>query len=180
MVTIWLENFTRTQLGQFIFGRPNALIFKNCLHPNFPFESSFQNNLNFYNWVSNENFMAKILTGCQAGSLRTELRQSIFGFLIGYILQTFLFGIFPYEYILQINLNLSIPISYVNFMTKILTAYHKSSFLKLYFLECSLAYLTYQFLLDSKLVSNGDTYMNILPSPIGITSIRYQTKNLYA
>ena len=122
--------------------------------------------------------MAKILTRCQVGSLGTEMGQSIFGCLIGYILKTCFIGIFPYEYSLQLNLNHSIPISYVNFMTKIPTAYHKSAFLKLYFLDCSLAYLTHQFLLDSKHFSNIDTYMNIIPSPIGITSIRYQTKTL--
>ena len=101
--------------------------------------------------------MAKILTGCQAGSLGTEMGQSIFGCLIGYILKTCFIGIFPYESSLQINFNHSILISYANFMTKIPTAYHKSAFLKLYFLDCSLDYLTHQFLLDSKPVSNGDT-----------------------
>ena len=85
-MTIWLENFTRTQSGQFIFGRPNGIIFKNCLNHKYPFEYSFQKNLNFYDWVSNENFMAKILTWCQAGSLGTELGQSMFGCLIGHIL----------------------------------------------------------------------------------------------
>ena len=63
-------------------------------------------------------------------------------------------------------------------MTKLSTAYHKYAFLKTCFLDCSLAYLTHQILLDSKLVSNGDTYINILSSPIGITSIHYQTKKL--
>ena len=123
-------------MGQSIFGRPNELIFKTCLYPKYPFESSFQNNLNFYDWVSNENFMAKILTGCQAGSLGIELGQSIFGCLIGHILQKHFIGIFPYEYSLQFNLNHSIPMSYANFMTKIPTAYPKSTFLKLYFLDC--------------------------------------------
>ena len=122
--------------------------------------------------------MAKILTGCQAGSLGTEMGQSIFGCLIGYILQTCFIGIFSYESSLQINLNHSILMSCANFMTKILTACPKSAFLKVYFLDCSLAYLTHKFLLDSKIVSNGYTYINILPYPIGITSIRYQTKNL--
>ena len=122
--------------------------------------------------------MAKILTGCQVGSLGTELGQSIFGFLIGHILQTCFICIFPYEYILQLNLNHSIPISYANFMTKIPTSYHKSTFLKLCFLDCSLAYLTHQFLLDSKPIYNGDTYMILISSPIGITSIHYQTKKL--
>ena len=65
-------------MGQSFFGRPNEIIFKTYLIYKYPFESSFQNNLNFYDWVSNENFMAKILTGCQAGSLGTELGQSIF------------------------------------------------------------------------------------------------------
>ena len=154
------------------------LFLKTCLHIKYPFEYSFQNNFNFYNWVSNENFMAKILTGCQAGSLGTKLGQWIFGCLIGYILKTCFIDILPYESSLQRNFNHSIPISYVNFMTKILTAYHKSAFLKLYFLDCSLAYLTHQFLLDSKHISNGDTYMNILSFPIGITSIRYHIKKL--
>ena len=104
--------------------------------------------------------MAKILTGCQAGSLGTEMGHSLFGCLIGYILKTYFIGILFYEYILQINLNHSIPMSCANFMTKIPTACPKSAFLKVYFLDCSLAYLTHQFLLDSKLVSNGDTYMN--------------------
>ena len=122
--------------------------------------------------------MAKIPTGCQAGSLVTELGQSIFGYLIGHILQTCFICIFFYESSLQRNWNHSISISYANFMTKILTAYHKSSFLKLYFLDSSLAYLTQQLLLDSKHVSNGDTYMNLLPSPILVTSIHYQTKKL--
>ena len=85
---------------------------------------------------------------------------------------------FPYESSLQFNLNHSIPISYAKFMTKIPTAYKKTAILKLYFLDCSLAYLTHQFLLDSKPVSNGDTYMNLFSSPILITSIRYQTKKL--
>ena len=71
LVTFWLENFTGTQSGQSIFWRPNELIFKTCLHTKYPFESSFQNNLFFYDWVSNENFMAKILTGCQADRLGT-------------------------------------------------------------------------------------------------------------
>ena len=106
--------------------------------------------------------MAKILVRCQAGSLGTELVQSNFGFLNGHILKTCLIGIFPYEFILQHNLNHSTLISYANFMTKIPTAYHKSAFLKLYFLDCSSAYLTHQFLLDSKPISNGDNYMNIL------------------
>ena len=122
--------------------------------------------------------MAKILTGFQAGSLGTELGQSIFGCLIRNILQTYFIVIFPYKFILQHNFNHSIPISYANFMTKIPTAYHKSAFLKLCFLDFSLAYLTHQLLLDSKPVSNGHTYMNIILSPIGITSIHYQTKNL--
>ena len=126
MGTFWLEN-------QSIFGRPNQLIFKTCLHPKYPFESSFQNNLNFYNWVSNENFMAKILTGCQAGSLGTELGKSIFGWIIGHILKTCIIGIFLYEYSLQINFNHSIPMSCANFMTKIPTACPKSAFLKVYF-----------------------------------------------
>ena len=122
--------------------------------------------------------MAKILTGCQAGSLGTELGQSIFGCLIGNILQNFFNGIFLYEYSLQLNFNHSIPISYSNFMTKIPTSYHKSAFLKLGFLECSLNYFTHEFLLDSKTISNGYNYMNLISSPIGITSISYQTKKL--
>ena len=122
--------------------------------------------------------MAKILTRCQEGSLGTELGQSIFGCLIEHILKTYFIGMFPYESSLQLNFNHSILISYANFMTKIPTAYHKSEFLKLYFLHCLLDYLTHQFLLDSKLVSNGDSYMNIISSPIGITSICYQTKKL--
>ena len=79
LVTFWLENFTGTQSGQSIFGRPNEFIFKTFLHPKYPFESSFQNNFNFYDWVLNKNFMAKILTGCQAGSLGTKLGHTIFG-----------------------------------------------------------------------------------------------------
>ena len=122
--------------------------------------------------------MAKILTGCQAGSLGTELGQSNFGCIIGHILQTCFICIFPYEYILQLNFNHSIPISYENFMTKIPTAYHKLAFLKLCFLDFSLDYLVHQFLLDSKPVSIIYLYMNLLSSPIGITSICYQTKNL--
>ena len=165
-------------MGQSIFGRPNEIIFKTYLHPKYPFESNFQNNFNFYDWVSNENFMAKILTRCQASSLGTELGQSIFGCLIWNILQTCFIDIFPYESSLQLNLNHSISISYENFMTKIPTAYHKSAFLKLYFLDCSLDSLTHQFLLDSKPIYNGDTYMNLISSPIGITSICYQTKKL--
>ena len=122
--------------------------------------------------------MAKILTGCQAGSLGTELGQSIFGCLIGNIFQTCFNGIFLYESSLQCNLNHSIPISYANSMTKIPTAYHKSAFLKLYFLYCSLAYLTHQLLFHSKPIYNGATYMNLILSPVVITSICYQTKNL--
>ena len=122
--------------------------------------------------------MAKILTGCQAGSLGTKLGQSIFGFLIGHILKTCFIGIFPYEFSLKLNFNHSISISYANFMTKIPTTYHKSTFLKLCFLDRSLAYLTHQFLLDSKPISNGDNYMNIISSPILITSIGNETKNL--
>ena len=122
--------------------------------------------------------MAKILTGCQAGSLGTDLGQSIFLCLIGHILKTCFIGILSYEYSLQRNFNHSILILYANFMTKIPTAYHKSAFLKLYFLDCSLAYLTHQFLLDSKPIFNGYTYMNLISSPIGITSICYQTKTL--
>ena len=122
--------------------------------------------------------MTKILAGCQAGNLGTELGQSIFGFLIEHIFKTYFIEIFPYEYSLQLNFNHSIPILYANFMTKIPTAYHKSAFLILYFLDCSLAYLTHQFLLDSKNIYNGDTYMNLLSYLIGITSICYQTKNL--
>ena len=123
-------------MGQSFFGRPNELIFKTCLYLKYPFESSFQNNLNFYDWVSNENFMAKILTGFQAGSLGTEMGQSIFGCLIGYILQTCFIGILLYESSLQINLNHSILMSCTNFMTKIPTACPKSAFLKVYFLDC--------------------------------------------
>ena len=134
--------------------------------------------MNSYDWVSNENFMDKILTGCQAGSLGTGLGQSIFGCLIGNILKTCFIFIFPYEYSLQNNLNHFIPISYANFMTKIPTSYHKSAFLKLYFLHCSLAYLTHKLLLDSKPVSIGYPYMNLLSSPISVMLIRYQTKNL--
>ena len=95
-MTFWLENFTETQSRQSIFERPNGLIFKTYLHPKYPFESSFQNNFNFCDWVSNENFMAKILTGCQAGSLETKMGQSIFGCLTGNILQAYFIGIFPY------------------------------------------------------------------------------------
>ena len=101
--------------------------------------------------------MAKILTGCQGGNSGTELGQSIFGCLIGHILQNCFIFMFPYESSLQFNLNHSIPMSYANFMTKIPTACPKSAFLKVYFLDCSLAYLTHQFLLDSKHFSNGDT-----------------------
>ena len=92
--------------------------------------------------------MAKILTGCQVGSLGIELGQLIFGFLSENILKTHFNGIFIYESSLQFNFNHSIPILYANFMTKIPTAYHKSAFLKTCFLDCSLAYLTDQFLLD--------------------------------
>ena len=122
--------------------------------------------------------MVKILTGCQAGRLGIELGQSLFGCLIGHILKTCFIGVLSYESKLQLNFNHSIPISYENFMTKIPTPYHKTTFLKLDFLDCSLDYLTHQLLLDSKHVSNGYTYMNILSYPIKITSIRYQTKKL--
>ena len=128
--------------------------------------------------MSNENFMAKVLTGCQADSLGIELGQSIFGCLNRHILKHYFNSIFLDEYSLQCNLNHSISISYENFMTKIPTAYHKSTFLKLSFLDCSLAYLIHQLLLDSKLVSIWYQYMNIISHPIGITSIHYQMKNL--
>ena len=62
--------------------------------------------------------MAKILTGCQAGSLGIELGKSIFGCLIGHILKTYFIGIFLYESSLKINFNHSIPISYANFNPK--------------------------------------------------------------
>ena len=116
--------------------------------------------------------------GCQEGSLGTKLGQSIFGCLIQHILQTCFIGIFLYESSLQLNLNQSILISYANFMTKIPTAYHKSTFLKLGFLDCSLDYLTHQLLLDSKHIFNGYNCMNLVSSPIVITSICYQTKML--
>ena len=98
--------------------------------------------------------MAKILTGFQVGSLGTELGQSIFGCLIGHILQTYFNGIFPYEYVLQHNFYHSTMILYANFMAKISTSYHKSAFLKLCFLDCSLDYLTHQLLFDSKPICN--------------------------
>jgi hypothetical protein len=71
--------------------------------------------------------MVKILTGCQAVSLGTELGQSLFGCIIGYILKTYFIGIFPYESSLQHNLNHSIPISYEEVMTKTLIVCHKST-----------------------------------------------------
>jgi hypothetical protein len=71
--------------------------------------------------------MVKILTGCQAGSLGTELGQSLFGCLNRYILKTCFGGIFPYESSLQRNLNHSIPISYEEVMTKTMVACHKSA-----------------------------------------------------
>ena len=74
-VAFWLESFTETQLGQSIFWRPNGIIFKTCFISKYLFESIFQNNLNFWYWTSNEKFMVKILTGCQADILGTELGQ---------------------------------------------------------------------------------------------------------
>ena len=52
--------------------------------------------------------MVKILMGCQAGSLGTELGHTLFGCLIGHILETCFIGILTYQYILQKNLNHSI------------------------------------------------------------------------
>ena len=123
--------------------------------------------------------MVKILTGCQEGSLGTKLGQSLFGCLVGYILKTYFIFIFPYEFSLQCNLNHSIPISYEEFMTKTLTACHKSALWKICLPSCSLVNLTHQFLLSLKPVYIGDTYKNVISSPIGITSIRHQTKKLF-
>ena len=127
------ENRVGTTKTQPCFGGPKVNIFKTCLYPKYPLIFTFQPNFNHSIWIWNENVRTKTLTGRLVGNSGTELGQRVFGGLNDYIFKTCFYGIFIYESILQGNLNHSISISYEKVMTKILTAYRKSAFSKLYF-----------------------------------------------
>ena len=130
--------------GTVTFEGLNDNIFKTYFYPRYSLMYTFQPNLNHSILIWNEKVRTKTLTRCLAGSWGTELGQSVFESLNDHILKISFYGIFPYKYSLQENLNHSCSILYEEVMTKIRTVYHKSSLLKLYFSGCSLEYLTYQ------------------------------------